>query len=85
MNHYLTINLWLPLLATVAYIMLGLLVMLLIDGFTSRITRFVWRKPWRAWLFLAAWPVLTFYVFAPRYRCRRGARQLIKPRPFVHS
>ena len=85
MNNYVTVNLWLPLLATVAYLLVGLLIMFIIDGFTSRITRFVWRKPRRAWAFLALWPALMFYVFLPRYRCRRGARQLIKPAPFIKA
>lgn len=73
------------LVGVLLWILTALAVMLLIDVTTNRVTRFVGNKPWRAWLFLAAWPALAAYVFLPRYRVRQGARRLARPVPFVKA
>ncbi|MFZ5621148.1 MAG: hypothetical protein ACOY5W_09025 [Pseudomonadota bacterium] len=72
-------------LTAAGWVLVALLVMLAIDLTTNRVTRFIGNKPWRAWVFVLLWPLLAAYVFLPRYRVRQGARQLIKPTPFVKA
>ena len=76
---------WTLLIGAIAYLSAALPIMLLIDITTNRITRFIGNKPWRAYAFLVAWPLLALYVFLPRYRVRRGNRRVAKPIPFVKA
>lgn len=76
---------WTLFLSAIAYVAAALPVMLLIDVTTNRVTRFIGNKPWRAYAFLLGWPLLSLYVFLPRYRIRRGNRRLRKPTPFVKA
>lgn len=76
---------WNLLLGILLYAVVALCVMYFVDVTTNRITRFIGRQPWKAYLFLFVWPILAIYVFLPRYRVRRDKQLVGKPKPFAKA
>ncbi len=67
------------------YLLGGLLLMITIDEYTGRVTRFIGRSRRRPVLALVLWPVVLPFLALPRYRPPRGATLRSHIKPFVKA